>query len=232
MIKDIYNYWFQNLDTEIYKRWIPIKSADKVASFEKVNSFSSYLYNKIQFFRDTNHTGRVNHYRELLNSGSNGFTEFLVDFIVLDQFLRTMISNIPDLVKEKEYITVSLGRIIVDIHMDIIDKILSPQLRTNGYEIIFLLMPLKHNLTYTNIGDEIIMDICSNFNEMYHECNYFAKFYNDLCKKYYHNRDIMPLLDVSKYNNKIYNYKIYEYFDSEFFERPLNYNLDNIDTML
>ena len=231
MINNIYKYWFDNMDNNIYKRWIPLSNSDKKVSFQNISEFGGYLHEKIEFLKITSNEKQVIHYKTLLNNNLIGFREVLVDFIVLDQFLRTLIVDNIDLSLQKEYVTICLGKIIIDLHMNIIANLVSKSINIHGYEMVFLLMPLKHSLVYKGIDKDIVMDICHKFNEIYHRCEYFNKFYGDLCKKYYISKDIIPVLDNNVYEkNKISEYNIFEYLDKTFFEKvPSKFELEDID---
>lgn len=222
MTESIYKYWFENIDSNVYKRWIPINNSDKKESIDNVSKFRSYLYEKLEYLTTSTHEDLVKHYKSLINNSLESFREFLVDFIVIDQFLRTLIPSNLDLLNKKEGVTVCLGNIIIDINEKILDNLLANKMKIHGYEMIFILMPLKHNLVYKSINRDTIMDICCKFNEIYYKCEYYAKFYGDLCKKYYTLRDVIPKLDNTNYKKTdMLNYKIFEYLDETFFEKDL-----------
>ena len=234
MTEIIYKYWFDNIDSNVYKRWIPINNSDKKDSVDNVSKFSSYLYEKLEYLTTSTHEDLVKHYKSLIDNSLESFREFLVDFIVIDQFLRTLIPNNVDLISKKECVTICLGNIIINIYDKILENLLANKMEIHGYEMIFILMPLKHNLIYKSINSDIIMDICCKFNEIYYKCEYYAKFYGDLCKKYYTLRDVVPKLDNNNYQKtEMLNYKIFEYLDETFFEKHSSkYILCSLDMIM
>ena len=48
MTESIYKYWFENIDSNVYKRWIPINNSDNViSSVDQINTGKNL---DIQFF--------------------------------------------------------------------------------------------------------------------------------------------------------------------------------------
>ena len=231
----IHKYWFDIEDKNLIRKWIPISEKDKQKALNDIESYRQFVENRTLTFTNTNLVDLETWCR--LNTIVGRSFKFIVgEIIALDQFLRTLSTKYYDTIGvHKEKVTITLGKLIIRI-IDLVNDYIYDysDSKTISWEVLFILMPLKHNLAYNAIDHKTIMTICSNYNNKFHDCKYFSNFYSDLCAKYYNNKaNIIPKL-CSEANFKfIEHLAIYEYFDRRFFLTDPNYHtIDKLDNII
>ena len=185
----IHKYWFDIEDKNLIRKWIPISEKDKQKALNDIESYRQFVENRILTFTNTNVVDLETWCR--LNTIVGKSFKFIVgEIIALDQFLRTLSTKYYDTIGvHKEKVTITLGKLIIRI-IDLVNDYIYDysDSKTISWEVLFILMPLKHNLAYNAIDHKTIMTICSNYNNKFHDCKYFSNFYSDLCAKYYNNK--------------------------------------------
>ena len=231
----IHNYWFDTEDKNLMRKWIPLSEKDRQKALNEIEPYRNYVESRTLTFTNTN-VEDLETWCRLNTIVGKSFKTIIGEIIALDQFLRTLSYKYYDTIGiHKEKVTITLGKLVIKI-IDLINDYIYDYFdsKTISWEILFILMPLKHNLAYNAIDHKTIMTICFNYNTKFHDCKYFNNFYSDLCAKYYSNKaNISPEL-CSEADFKIVEHlAIYEYFDRRFFLDDLNYtSIDKIDNII
>jgi tRNA(Ile)-lysidine synthetase-like protein len=164
MEDEIYNFWFNNPSY-----WIPITQNDKTKVDTEIYNKFYNLYNSDEIIKRENYKDNISiiifndqflrHFQRYINGNGNGdCTTIIIDDNTIYK-------------RRLECIDIAL-EIVND---DNIFKILQEE------ELLFILMPLKHDKQYKYVLDVIIRYI----NKPLHLYTYLSKFFNDTYKKLY-----------------------------------------------
>jgi tRNA(Ile)-lysidine synthetase-like protein len=164
MENEIYNFWFSNPSY-----WIPITAKDKTKVDTEIYNKFYNLYKSYEIVKKENYKDNISiiifndqflrHFQRYVN----GNCTIIGNFTIIDD--NTIYK------RRVECISIAL-EIIND---DNIFKILQEE------ELLFILMPLKHDKQYKYVLDVIIRYI----NKPLHSYTYLSKFFNDTYKKLY-----------------------------------------------
>jgi tRNA(Ile)-lysidine synthetase-like protein len=181
MEDEIYNFWFNNpsywipitpkdktkVDAEIYNKFYNLYKSDEIIKKENYKDNISIIIFNDQFLR---------HFQRYINGNctiiNGNCTIINGNYTIINGNYTTIIID-DDIIYKRRLECIDIALEI--INDDNIFKILQEE------ELLFILMPLKHDKQYKYVLDVIIRYI----NKPLHSYTYLSKFFNDTYKKLY-----------------------------------------------